>query len=120
MLGHQILRVRENSPEKTFKLVGLHIDEKLTFKHHITVQKKFGQSIAMICRSKKPLPKQIIILSFKALVMSHLEYCVAIWGGAVPSVTKQLLIKQTKRHSGWLREQNTTHTQTRFLLQPTH
>jgi hypothetical protein len=50
----------------------------------------------MICRSKKTLPKQIIILLFKALVMSHLEYCVAIWGGAVPSVTKQLFSNQKK------------------------
>jgi hypothetical protein len=72
ILGHQILRVCENGPEKTFKLVGVHLDEKLTFKHHITtVQKKIGQSIAMICRSKKTLPKQIRILLFKALVMSH-------------------------------------------------
>jgi hypothetical protein len=45
MLGHQILRVCENGPEKTFKLVGVHIDEKLTFKHHITtVQKKIAES----------------------------------------------------------------------------
>jgi hypothetical protein len=48
MLGHQILRSCENGPEKTCKLVGVHLDEKLTFKHHITtVQKKIGQSIAI-------------------------------------------------------------------------
>jgi hypothetical protein len=69
-------------------------------------------------QKQKTLPKQIKFLLFKALVMSHLEYCVAIWGGAFPSVIKQLFSNQ-KRRSGWLQEQNTTHTQTRFLLQPT-
>jgi hypothetical protein len=68
----------------------------------------------MICRSKKTLPKQIKFLLFKALVMSHLEYCVAIWGGAVPSVTKKLFSNQKKALRVATRAKYNSHTDPLF------
>jgi hypothetical protein len=50
----------------------------------------------MICCSKKFLPKAIRILLYKSLVVSHLEYCLPIWGGASKSLINPLFRTQKK------------------------
>jgi hypothetical protein len=35
LMGQDILRIQETGPEKSFKLVGVHWDEQLNWKHHI-------------------------------------------------------------------------------------
>jgi hypothetical protein len=97
LLGQQIERVSETSREKSFKLVGIHLDDKMSWKHHIAkVQTKVSQATAMICRSKKFIPKAIRILLYKSLVVSHLEYCLPIWGGASKSLINPLFRTQKK------------------------
>jgi hypothetical protein len=60
LLGQQIERVSESSREKSFKLVGIHLDDKMNWKHNIAkVQTKVSQSTAMIYCSKKFLPNAI-------------------------------------------------------------
>jgi hypothetical protein len=96
-LGQKIIRVHEKGNEQYFKLVGILLDEKLTWKYHIDkVKTKIAQSTALICRSKRYLPKAVKILLYKALVVSHLEYCVEIWGGATKSLTSKLFSTQNK------------------------
>jgi hypothetical protein len=74
LLGQKIIRVHEKINEQHFKLVGILLDEKLTWKYHIyKVKTKIAQSTALICRGKRNLPKAVKILLYKALVLSHLE-----------------------------------------------
>lgn len=98
ILGQCIQRVHENGTEKCFKLVGVHLDERLTWKHHIDkVKTRVAQATALICRSKKFLPKPIRILLYKALVMSHLEYCLPVWGGGAAKSLIDPLIRTQKK-----------------------
>jgi hypothetical protein len=60
------------------------------------VKTRVAQAAALICRSKKFLPKPIRILLYKALVMSHLEYCLPVWGGAAKSLIDPLIRTQKK------------------------
>jgi hypothetical protein len=67
----------------------------MSWKHHIAkVQTKLSQATAMICHSKKILPKAIRILLYKLLVVSQLEYYLPIWGGASKSLINPLFRTQ--------------------------
>jgi hypothetical protein len=82
LLGQSIQRVHDNGTEKFFKIVDVHLDEQLTWKHHIDkVKTRVAQPTALICRNKKFLPKPIIILLSKALVMSRLDIASQFEGG---------------------------------------
>lgn len=92
--GTEIERIMDNS---SFKLVGVHIDPKLTWKSHIShVRSKIGQAMSLIIRSKNTLPKKIKILLYKALIQSQLEYCLPVWGNALDSHIEPLCVMQRK------------------------
>ena len=92
--GIEIERIQDNS---SFKLVGVHIDPKLTWKSHINhIRNKIGQAMSLIIRSKNTLPKNIKILLYKALIQSQLEYCLPVWGNALESHIRPLEIMQRK------------------------
>jgi hypothetical protein len=98
ILGQSIQRVHGNGTEKCFKLVGVHLDEQLTWKHHIDkVKTRVAQATALICRSRKFLSKPIRILWYKALVMSHLEYRLPDWGGGAAKSLIDPLIRTQKK-----------------------
>ena len=78
-----ILRVHDEGTETSFKLVGVHLDEGLTFKHHVKhVHKKIIGMTALLSRSKQTLPSKMKKILFHSLVQSHLQYCLPVWGGA--------------------------------------
>ena len=93
----EVQRVHEKGEETSFKLVGVHLDEGLTFKQHIQhVHKKIIGMTAIIKRSRKQLTSRIKKMLFHALVQSHLQYCLPIWGGAADRLLKPLKISQKK------------------------
>ena len=95
--GKEVQRVHDEGEEKSFKLVGVHLDERLTFKYHIQhVHKKIIGMTAIIKRSRKLLTSRIRKMLFHALVQSHLQYCLPIWGGAAERLLKPLRISQKK------------------------
>ena len=97
LCGSEIERVWEQGNEKSFKLVGVHMDENLSWKYHIQhVKKKIMQSIVMISRSKRTIPTPIKLILYNALIMSHLEYCLPIWGTANQTLMRQLEVSQKK------------------------
>ena len=90
-----ILRVREGGPETSFKLVGVYLDEGLTFKYHIQhVHKKIIGITSLLSRSKNTLPSKMKKILFHSLVQSHLQYCLPVWGKAAG--TKVLKASQKK------------------------
>ena len=92
--GTEIERIMDNS---SFKLVGVHIDPKLTWKSHIShIRAKIGQAMSLIIRSKNTLTKKIKILLYKALIQSQLEYCLPVWGNALESHIEPLNVMQRK------------------------
>ena len=97
LCGQDIIRIHESSKEKSFKFLGVQIDESLTYKYHINwVCKKINASLALLLRSKRALPYKMKLLVYNALIMSHINYGSCIWGGASISELKKLEAPQKK------------------------
>lgn len=78
----RIYYVGENKVEQSNgeKDIGVIMDEKLTFKAHITAQvKKANQMLGAIRRSFKHLDAHLFKLLYVGLVRPHLESAVAVW-----------------------------------------
>lgn len=96
--NNSILRVQETGTEKSFKLVGVYLDEGLTFKYHIKhVQKKIIGMTSLLSRSKHILPSKIKKVLFHSLVQSHLQYCLPVWGGATGTSALKTTQKKAAR-----------------------
>ena len=95
--GNAIKRVFDKGEEKAFKLCGVFIDENLTWKYHVNhIKSKISKSIAYISTSKRSLTKEVKILMYKALVESHLNYALTVWGNAKESTLEPLVKIQKK------------------------
>ena len=82
--------------EKSFKFfLGIHMDETLTWKHHIgKVCSKISHSNYIIDKVKHILPKSSLHTLYLTIVQSHLNYGLHIWGSS-NSIGK-VLVSQKK------------------------
>ena len=97
LMGQEILRIHDKGTETSFKLVGVHLDQHLNFKIHIDkIYAKVASSLALLRRSKVFLPFNVKKLIYNALIKSHFDYCISIWGSAQPTTIKKLEIIQKK------------------------
>ena len=75
-------RVHNNHPDpesRSYKLLGIHLDENLTFQHQITnLTKKLTKAIFCINRAKNFIPQKALTSLYYALFHSHLTYCPTI------------------------------------------
>ncbi len=75
-------RIHSNhhDPEsRSYKLLGIHFDENLTFNHHTSIlTKKLSKAIYCINRVKNILPNKALLSLYFALFHSHLTYCPSI------------------------------------------
>ena len=85
-IGQEFIeRVWENGKEKAFKLVGIQLDEKLKWTHHIGyILKKINSSNYALTKASKTLNTKNKKLVYSGLVHSHLVYGLPIWGHATP------------------------------------
>jgi len=114
--GVKIERVWNQGKEKTFKLVGLHIDEKLTWAGHITeVGKKINSSLYGLTRSGKFLTQANKKLLYSGLIHSHLTYGLPVWGHATKTRLYPLLVKQKKAIRKIMNLSNQEHTRPYFI-----
>ena len=76
-------RVFSDSPlvqNRTYKLLGLYLDEHLSFDYHCDhVCSKLAQSNFIINRAKHFLPAQSLKTLYFALIHSHLTYCLPLY-----------------------------------------
>ena len=76
----EITRVSET------KLLGVWIDEKLNWKHHISyVKTKVSRGLFMLNRAKHVLNHDAMLILYNTLVLPHLTYCREIWGNTYTS-----------------------------------
>ena len=67
------------STEK-LNLLGVTIDSKLNFNHHINnVCKKASQRIGVLMRLKNLIPTEAKLQLYKAAILPHLTYCHLTW-----------------------------------------
>lgn len=82
--NHQICGCPEIERVSEFKYLGLIIDEKLKFKSHIHhVCQKAQAGLAILYRLKKLASVKLKRSLYFALIQSHVEYMLAIYGGSL-------------------------------------
>ena len=95
MNGEDIKQIHDNGDENSFKFLGIHMDEHLTWKHHIQkVCKKIASANYMIGKAREFLPQSTLKNLYTSLVHSHINYGLLLWGSGI-SIDK--LIKTQKR-----------------------
>ena len=80
---------------KFTKFLGVIIDEKLTWTHHISyIKNKISKGFGIILRARKFFNKSALLKLYNSFVLPYLIYCVEIWGNAseihiLPIITLQ-------------------------------
>jgi hypothetical protein len=79
----------------TTKFLGINIDDKLTWNHHInTITTKASHAIGTIYRIKHQVPQHILKSLYNTLVLPHFSYCNIIWASNYQSRLNSLNITQ--------------------------
>ena len=77
------------------KILGVIIDEKLSWDAHITsLKRKLNYAIATLNRIRESIPKHLHRDLYYTLFESHLSYCISVWGGATQHRITKLWIAQ--------------------------
>ena len=93
------LRMSNKEIERTssFKLLGIYIDDKLSWADHIKACKtKLSSALYAINKVKHLLPISSLKLIYYTLVYPHLNYGIILWGAAAKTHIGQLFISQKK------------------------
>ncbi len=78
-----LVRVGNDCTDTSTKFLGLHIDENLTWKQHITeINRKVSRALFSIKQVKHVLPAESMRTLYFALIHSHLSYGILAWGNA--------------------------------------
>ncbi len=79
--GQAVDQIRNTSNEQSFKFLGIHIDENLSWKYHIQkVCKKITSANYIINKVKNLIPSSTLKTLYSSLVHSHINYGLQIWG----------------------------------------
>jgi hypothetical protein len=86
-----------NSEEPAIKFLGVFLDPKLNFKHHVAkIVSKISRSLYVIQMAKNLLSVKALKSLYYALVHSHLIYGIQVWCSAPASVISPLEKVQKK------------------------
>ena len=79
------------------KLLGVIIDEKLSFTRHISyIKNKISKAMGIIIKARKYLSKKSVVNLYHSFVFPYLTYCIEIWGNA-SDIHLDALIKIQKK-----------------------
>ena len=79
------------------KMLGLHIDEKLTWSEHIhKINGKISRAIGILNKFSKILPRDTLKIIYYSVLHPHLQYCNVLWGNAAKSLVEPLFRSQKK------------------------
>ena len=66
---------------ESFNFLGLTIDETLSWAQHVDiVKKKVSKVIGIFCRLKNIFPMETMMILYKSLIASYLNYGLLLWG----------------------------------------
>ena len=99
MNSQVLVKVGNKRPEKTYKLLGVHIDECLGWKQHIEyVANKVSTGLYALTTSRNQTTFNSRKLIYESLIASYMNYALAIWGGRGTHVSHMdRLIKLQKK-----------------------
>ena len=80
-----------------FKFLGVTIDNKLKWKHHIDfIISKISVLTGILFRVREYINEKCLRQIYLSLIYPHIQYCSAIWGGAYNIYIDNLLVSQKK------------------------
>jgi hypothetical protein len=90
-----ISRIHNEGEEKSFKLLGVMLDEYLSFEAHVNnLCVKISKSLFCMNRIKNFVNPASMKMLYFAMVQSHLVYCINIYGCANKTTLNRLFLKQ--------------------------
>ena len=79
------------------KYLGIIMDDRLTWKHHISeLSKKLSKSIGVIYKMRKLCHQRVQLSLYFSLVHSYLNYGTCVWGNAAENYLNKIRILQKK------------------------
>ena len=76
-------------------ILGVTLDQKLSFKPHIdTIQKKLSSALYIYSNIRDVIPSRVARGLYFSLFQSHINYCILVWGNACASYLAPLNILQ--------------------------
>ena len=88
-----IQRIHNNGDEKSFKLLGIHFDEYLSFdKHIVNLCTRISKSLYCINRLKNFVDAASLKKLYFSMVHSHIAYCINIYGSATQTTLEKLVL----------------------------
>ena len=79
------------------KFLGVIIDEKLTWKDHISlVRSKLSKTVGILYRIRHLLNRSALFILYCSLFLPYLTYCAEIWGNTYKSNTQCIFLLQKK------------------------
>jgi len=92
---HRISSSDVNPENRTYKYLGILLDENLTFETHLNyLGGKISKSLYFISKVKNILPRKALLSLYFALIHPHLLYCTNIFSCATLSSIKKLEVLQ--------------------------
>ena len=93
------IKIGQNTLErkKSGKFLGVVLDERLTFKEHISnVTNKVSKIVGLFFKLKMSFPLDVIHKLYYSLVYPHLNYCILAWGSAKQTFLYPLIVLQKR------------------------
>ena len=81
----------------SIKFLGIHVDNKLTWKDHVNVIcKTISRNIGVINRLKHFLPSSTLLMLYSSLILPYLNYGILVWGNTHQFLLEKILLLQKK------------------------
>ena len=85
------------SPSNCCKYLGVHLDDRLTFKDHINyINGKISRHTGILYKIRSNLPMKTRLDYYYAYIYPYLAYNITIWGCTYPTHLKPLIIQQKR------------------------
>ena len=79
------------------KFLGVFIDKKLTFDHHVNlILSKISRANGIIMKSRYYLPVNTLKIMYHALVLPHLIYSITVWGSCARTRLSRIQVGQNR------------------------
>ena len=90
-------RIGKNCHEESFKFVGIHLDESLSWSHHVNhVRNKIAGATYALSKLRNLLPSKIKLTVYNSLFKSHIEYGITAWGNSADPGIKRICSLQKR------------------------
>ena len=79
------------------KFLGVILDDKLKWTHHLSyIKNKISKGMGIILKARKVLKKKVLLQLYHSFVTPYLIYCLEIWGNASDIHLQPLITTQKK------------------------